>query len=695
MSTDESSIFLYENLIYLIEGVDSRNNIDDILHFVSQSYHDICDFTDIFIIFRYYDKYFQAHISQNHQASLDIDFTLTSDNQKRITENSTFRIQKRNGDDPFFSGKGLGTHADTIDSVIYIPLQHSDIHINFILSYTESYKKIHLKFAKILARSIAYRIASLVIEKHRVALIQEAAQESKAKGDFLAMISHEIRTPLNGIIGMAQLMKSSDLSATQTTCNNTLLASANILLAIVDDVMDLAKIESGDIEITPQPMNLLEVIDNCIALFAPQAEHSGLDFSIIVEEDVPIYIQSDPTRIGQMLSNYLSNAFKFTTQGTVSIRVKKGEDVPLNDLQRIQFSVQDTGCGLTDSQVEKLFQSFSKIYEDNSREYGGAGLGLTLVKKIAKRLGGQVGVNSDPGKGSVFSFDIVAERVNPETIPLNTMPKLKIEKAVKSCIVTENHNFYTSVESLLTLSFTSASCDQQDQISANMCGAYDFIVVDCTRPGKDLSDPALRNLALHCRKSRLVLCCDRAAIARVNHFFAKDPKVATIQAPIRIAALLSTLISQSLYTPEGVYEETATTQKSGLETLGVLVAEDNSVNRLVVKGFLSKLGVKPLFAENGQEACDLLCGDETKIDVVLMDCDMPILDGYAATQRLRTYEKNGTIPPLTIIGLSGFALEAHRRKALAAGMDDYLTKPIDLHKLESALNRVKQGAYRP
>jgi two-component system, sensor histidine kinase RetS len=472
-----------------------------------------------------------------------------------------------------------------------------------------------------------------------------AAQENEAKSVFLATMSHEIRTPMNGVLGMAELLQSTPLDEQQSYYISTLRRSGEALMSILNDVLDYSKAAAGHMELEVVEVDLLEILDDLQLLYKDHLQRKSIDFYVFIAPGVPLRFASDPTRIKQILGNLLANAIKFTVTGEITISVTTD---PARD-EQLNFEVQDTGIGIAREDLEQLFQRFRQADSSISRKYGGTGLGLAICKHLTELLGGSISVDSMPGRGSTFSFSVIVE-------PLEDLaPNLADRRLL---LLSDDPNLTRSLTQFVNrFNVEVLQLDDPDDLLEIELGKHDLVILD--ESSIEGVEDELRRVF---PKARLVTqdSSDRLAVGR----------------PFQFRKIL-TLMEQAA----GV-ESQETADQQPLKGINLMVAEDNATNRLVVGKLLSNWGATVHFADDGQEAVELMTTNGESIDAVLMDCEMPNVDGYTATRQILKLNAHRNLP---IIALTAHAMPEFRRRAEEAGMTDYVTKPINKAELLQAL----------
>ena len=505
---------------------------------------------------------------------------------------------------------------------------------------------------------------------------------SQAKTDFLANMSHEIRTPMNGVFGVAELLKDTSLDDNQHEYVQTIQNSCKALITVINDILDFSKIESGNLDLENIPFNLEQMIYDCGSIFALKASDQNLRFTINIEKNTPKAIHGDPTRLRQVILNLLGNAFKFTDIGSVGINVRKISSKNENDILRIE--IKDTGIGISEDAQNKLFKTFSQADSSTTRKYGGTGLGLAISKKLVTLMGGDIGIESQFGLGSVFWFSV---ELNEATLPTKknnlatlidkTSFTLSFEDRELEEIVKETISPYkVNVDSLdidTLLNSTSAQ-------TSNMEKPNILVIEEALISETFLDKLTINN---HIANFLLIYCHSLDTASRLSKLsFAMPHRV--IQPPLSGFAikqgLASILDNKKPQKPSNILVPAV--------QLNVLVAEDNPVNQIVMKGALKKLGISPDIKNNGLEALKQYTDSESSYDLILMDCEMPELDGWNAAQKIRNIEKPAPhLKKLVIIAVSAHAIESQKQKAFDYGMDDFLTKPFSQAELKTILKK--------
>jgi two-component system sensor histidine kinase/response regulator len=523
---------------------------------------------------------------------------------------------------------------------------------------------------------------------------RQAEEANRIKSDFLATMSHEIRTPMNGVIGMVELLKSTSLTSEQREFAVSISQSAEALLSIINDILDFSKIEAGKLDLEMIDFDLRNALEDMGDMLALKAQEKGLEYVCMIHHEVPSLLNGDPGRLRQIMVNLAGNAIKFTDNGEVVIRAfLENED---ETHATIRFSVSDTGVGIPRDSIERLFNQFTQVDSSTTRKYGGTGLGLAISKQLTMMMGGQIGVESQEGRGSKFWFTAVF-RKQLQNKDERTVCHENIRG--KHILIVDDNETNRCV---LREQLTTWGC-RHKEVSSGMEAlevlrgavvdndAFEIAIIDMQMPGMDgeiLGQKIKKDSEL--KHTKLVMMTSVGKRGDARRF--KD---------IGFAAYLTKPVKQSqfydcLALVTGMQKDTSDDQPGVIVTrhsiaeyqksrVRFLLAEDNETNQKVALGILKNFGYKTDVVSNGKKAVEAM--ERIPYDMVLMDCQMPQLDGYAATKEIRSSQSKVLNHKVPIIAMTANAMKGDREKCLAAGMDDYIPKPINTEKLLKVIEK--------
>ncbi|MBV8779790.1 MAG: response regulator [Phycisphaerae bacterium] len=543
-------------------------------------------------------------------------------------------------------------------------------------------------------RAIAQKTSETIHAKEEADRARDLAQAaSDAKSRFLANMSHEIRTPINGVIGMTDLLiRKGGLDEQQRRYAGIVRSSADSLLSLVNDILDFSKIEAGKLELSPVEFDVRSTVEDVVEMLAPKADSKGVAITCNISSQIPLQLVGDPDRLRQILINLVSNAIKFTEIGQVIVHVNAiSRD---QECAMIEFAVSDTGLGIPQDRLDRLFKSFSQIDASTTRKFGGTGLGLAIAKQLVELMGGTIDVKSEAGKGSTFRFTARFGTVRERDMQ---SPSVKGMKGLRVLIV-DDQPVYREV---LRDQFHAWRMDAHTASSGNAAltmlrdaaergNAFHVAIIDMVMP--EMDGPALARTinGRHEYGNPALLL----VTAMDNQFDAEAMKAsgfaACLTKPVRQSVLFDSLV-RALHQQTPTAHIPAAPAARSMEQIGasILLAEDNEVNQEVARDLLCDAGCTVDIVSNGEAAVDAV--RQKSYDLILMDCQMPRLDGFQATSQIRLLDRGRTVP---IIALTANAIQGDRERCMAAGMNQYVTKPIDADLLLTAIRTMLKNGTR-
>lgn len=516
-------------------------------------------------------------------------------------------------------------------------------------------------------------------------LIEDAKASDRAKSQFIATMSHEIRTPMNGIIGMVEMLRSTKIDDEQKHYLEVIGRSSDALMGIINDILDFSKIEAGRMSLESIQFDLSELLNDCLQLFSGTAHKRDLELMGNITPETPMMLIGDPTRLRQVLVNLIGNAFKFTNSGGVFVEAAQISNEN-NATITLHFSVRDSGIGIEEKVQPTIFDAFKQADNTTTRKYGGTGLGLAICKQLVELMNGRIGLQSQFGEGSTFWFTARFEKVEDH---IHQPLSCSLSLSNKTLLYIHHEDYLDEA-----LQQHAAQCnlkvicyrETRDAFTALKENKEHFHFILLSQRlgntnGLDLAK-MIRDIDEHFETPILMMTNEQSSSFSLEQLM---PISSLLKRPLMVKRVIDALLSETTGISLNQLIPTSTEPKNESVSLEVLVAEDNIVNRMVIEGLLEKLDIKPDFSENGIQTVDQYCDLNKSYDLIFMDCEMPEMDGFEATLKIRRWENDQGAPHIPIIALTAHVEPEHRQRVIDVGMNYYVSKPVTLEKIKEAL----------